>query len=80
MQELIHEISQKLGVSDEMAEHAVHMMVDYLKTKLPEPIATQLESALFAGTHVEGTTAEGAPAESSSAETGIAGMVGKLFK
>jgi hypothetical protein len=75
MHQLVSEISTKLGVSEETAQHAVDIVVEYLKTKLPAPLAAQLENVLCAG-----TPAEGAAAESSTAETGIAGMVGKLFK
>jgi len=66
MEELIHEMATKLGMSDQTAEQAVHMVVDHLKKVLPAPVAEQLEAAL-ACNQGEATT------------TGIGGMVKKLF-
>ncbi len=46
MEELIKLVSQKTGLSEEMAKVAVQTVVDYLKTKLPGPVAGQVDAAL----------------------------------
>ena len=39
-------ISEKTGLSEEMAKTAVEMVIGYLKDHLPAPIAGQLDSVL----------------------------------
>ena len=50
MKELTNTIVQKTGISKENAEKAVQMTLGFLKTKLPTPLAGQLDSFLSAGT------------------------------
>jgi nucleoid DNA-binding protein len=50
MNELINIIVQKTGISQENAQKAVQVTVDFLKSKLPGPIAVQLNSFLIGGT------------------------------
>ena len=50
MKELTNTIVQKTGISQENAEKAVQMTLGFLKTKLPTPLAGQLDSFLSAGT------------------------------
>ena len=50
MKELINIIVQKTGISQENAQKAVQAMLGFLKTKLPAPIAAQLDSVLSVGT------------------------------
>jgi len=50
MKELINIIVQKTGISQENAQKAVQVMLGFLKTKLPAPLAGQLDSFLSAGT------------------------------
>ena len=50
MNELINIIVQKTGISQENAQKAVVVVFDFLKTKLPAPIASQLDSFLTGGT------------------------------
>ncbi len=52
MKELINMIVQKTGISQENAQKSVQMTLGFLKTKLPTPIASQLDSflSLSAGT------------------------------
>ena len=50
MKELINSIVQKTGISQENAQQAVQVMLGFLKTKLPAPLAGQLDSFLGAGT------------------------------
>ena len=46
MDELVKLVSQKTGLSEEMARTAVETVVGYLKEKLPGPIAGQIDSVL----------------------------------
>ena len=46
MNELINVIVQKTGISQENAQKAVQVTLGFLKTKLPAPVAAQLESFL----------------------------------
>ena len=46
MDELVKLVSQKTGISEEMARMAVEIVLGYLKEKLPAPIAGQIDSVL----------------------------------
>jgi len=46
MEELINQVKQRVGLDDDKARKAVETVVGYLKTKLPQPLAGQLENAL----------------------------------
>jgi hypothetical protein len=46
MEELIRQITERTGISDEQAQQAVSMAFGFVKDKLPEPIASQLEGFL----------------------------------
>jgi len=50
MKELTNIIVQKTGISQENAEKSVRVMLGFLKTKLPAPVAAQFDSFLSAGT------------------------------
>jgi nucleoid DNA-binding protein len=52
MNELINVIVQKTGISQENAQKAVQVTVDFLKSKLPGLIAVQLNSFLMGGTNL----------------------------
>ena len=43
MKELINAIVQKTGISEENAQKAVQVTLGFLKTKLPAPVAAQLD-------------------------------------
>lgn len=64
MDELVKLVSEKVGINEEQARQAVETVVGFLKEKLPEPLAGQLESAL------EGDTGDLGD---------MAGSIGKLF-
>lgn len=55
LDELVKLVSQKTGLSEEMARTAVEIVVGYLKKKLPTPIAGQIDSVLGGGGMAEGT-------------------------
>ncbi len=50
MNELINVIVQKTGISQENAQKAVQVTLGFLKTKMPAPLAGQLDSFLSART------------------------------
>jgi len=49
MEELVKLVSEKTGLSKEMSETAVNIVVDYIKKKLPKPVAAQVDAVLGAG-------------------------------
>jgi hypothetical protein len=49
MEELIRLVSSKAGISEDQARTAVDMVVNYLKQKLPQPIASQIDAVLGQG-------------------------------
>jgi len=48
MKELTNMIVQKTGISQENAQKSVQVTLGFLKTKLPTPVAAQLDSFLIA--------------------------------
>lgn len=73
MDELINAVVQKTGMSREDAQKAVLVVVDFLKSRLPAPIAGHLDAFLSGGASGELNTLE--------AEAGnlIKGKLGGLF-
>ncbi len=69
MEELIKQVSAKAGISEDQARSAVNTVVDFLKDRLPEPIAGQLENVMSG----EGGGIGGAVGD-------IASKVGGMFK
>jgi hypothetical protein len=49
MDELIKLVSEKTGISEELARTAVETVLGYLKEKLPVPIAGQIDALLGGG-------------------------------
>lgn len=46
MDELIQQVQQRAGIDESQASAAVNTVIDFLKERLPEPIADQVEGAL----------------------------------
>lgn len=46
MEELIKQVSGKAGISEDQARSAVNTVLDFVKTRLPEPIAGQIENVM----------------------------------
>ena len=69
MDELIKQVSARAGISEDQARSAVNTVVDFLKDRLPEPIAGQLENVMSG----EGGGIGGAVGD-------IANKVGGIFK
>src|SRR6266436_6619787 len=55
-EQVINLIVKRTGITQENAEKAVLVVFDFLKTKLPVPIASQLEPFLTGGTVNSGIT------------------------
>jgi hypothetical protein len=56
-EQVINLIVKKTGITQENAEKAVLVVFDFLKTKLPAPIASQVDSFLNTGSaNTSGTT------------------------
>jgi len=66
MEELIKQVAAKAGISEDQARSATSTVLDFVKTRLPEPIAGQIDSLIGGGT--------------SGAVGDIANTVGGLFK
>jgi len=49
LDELIKLVSKKTGLSQEMSKTAVETVLNYLKQKLPAPIAAQVDGVLSGG-------------------------------
>lgn len=49
MDELINQLKSRVGLDDEKANSAVQTVVEFLKQRLPAPIASQVDSALSGG-------------------------------
>ena len=69
MDELIKLVTEKAGISDEQATAAVKTALDFLKQKLPAPIAAQIDSLLAGGS--------GATSSVASVAKGLGGLFGK---
>jgi uncharacterized protein (DUF2267 family) len=46
MDELVRMVAARVGIPEAQAEQAVEIVVGFLKDKLPEPIAGQVDAAL----------------------------------
>ncbi len=49
MDELVKQVAQRTGISEAQARTAIETVVGYLKTKLPAPVATQIDAVLSGG-------------------------------
>ncbi len=49
MDELVKVVSQKTGLPPEQAKAAAQAVIDYLKSKLPGPVAGQIDGVLQGG-------------------------------
>ncbi|MCU0549573.1 MAG: hypothetical protein MUC48_09525 [Leptolyngbya sp. Prado105] len=49
MDELIQQITSRTGISEDQARQAVEMAMSFAKSKLPEPIASQLDGFMGGG-------------------------------
>jgi hypothetical protein len=68
MNELVNLIVKKTGVSQAIAQTIVNLVVDYLKKKLPTPIASQIDGLLANDANVQ---------QAENIVGGIGGLFGK---
>lgn len=73
MEQLLQNIMQKTGLSGDKAREVVGTVIAHLKGRLPESLASRLESALGSSTETGGGMAERAK----SAAAGSGGIFGK---
>jgi hypothetical protein len=73
MDQLVQELSQKTGLSQDKSQEVVNVVVNHLKAKLPEPVGNAMDSYLNTGSVDSGTLTEAAKAVAS----GLGGMFGK---
>jgi hypothetical protein len=67
MDELIKQVSAKTGISDEQARSAVNTVLDFIKDRLPAPIAGQIDNVVSGEGGIGGTVGD------------IASKVGGIF-
>ena len=65
MEELIKQVTAKTGISEDQARSAVTTVLDFVKTRLPAPIAGQIDNVIGGGAGIVGD---------------LANTVGGLFK
>jgi len=46
MDELIKQVSSKAGISEDQARSAVNAVAEFVKARVPAPVAGQIESAM----------------------------------
>ncbi len=49
MDDLVNEVSQKTGLPKDQAQKAAQAVIDYLKARLPAPVAGQIDAVLKGG-------------------------------
>lgn len=76
MEELIRQVTERTGISPEQAQTAVTTVLGFLKTRLPEPIAGQLEGFLGGGAGAAGDVVGGLGGAAGSVLGGLGGMLG----
>ncbi len=52
MDELVNQVQAKTGLSHDQAMQAAQTVIDYLKAKLPGPVAGQIDNALKGGGNI----------------------------
>lgn len=63
---IVATVAQKTGLSQQQAQSAVDAVVGVLKSKLPAPVASQIDAVLAGGAPTGGTA-------------GVAGKIGSMF-
>jgi hypothetical protein len=54
MEQLIAMVVEKTGISEEAAQNAVDVVISFVKEKLPEPVAGQIDGIMSGETGAEG--------------------------
>ena len=72
MDELIKQVTEKTGISESQARTAIETVLGFLKNRLPEPVAGQVDGLLGGATGVVGGLANTA----GDVLGGLGGMLG----
>jgi hypothetical protein len=75
MDDLIQQITAKTGISDDQARQAIDMAMGFVKDKLPEPIASQLDGFIGGSGGSDG----GAGGMMGMVQDQLSGMMGGLM-
>ena len=73
MNELVDKVAQKTGLSPEQAKSAAESVLEFLKARLPEPLASQLNSIVSS----ERSAGEAGSGMLENATVKLGGMFGK---
>ena len=76
MEELIQQVAQRTGISEAQAQTAVTTVLGFLKTRLPEPLAGQLDGLLGGAAGAGGDALGGLGGAAGSVLGGLGGMLG----
>jgi uncharacterized protein (DUF2267 family) len=49
MNELIEQLKSRVGLNDDQAQSSIQTVLEFLKQRLPAPVASQLDSAVSGG-------------------------------
>lgn len=72
MEELIKQVAERTGISEQQARGAVDTVLGFLKTRLPEPIAGQLDGLVVGAGGAVGGLAD----KAGDVLGGLGGMLG----
>lgn len=73
MDQLISQVADRIGVSQDKAREAVEMVLKFMKEKLPSPASDQIEQFLKVGDDASGAAGDVA----NQVMKGLGGMFGK---
>ena len=77
MNELIKQVSERTGISEDKARTAVETVVGFLKERLPAPIAGQVDNVLNSGAGAIGSAGDSLADKAGDALGGLGGLFGK---
>lgn len=72
MEELVRQVAERTGISEAQAQTAVTTVLGFIKDRLPEPLAGQLDSFIGAG----GAAAGGLGGAAGDMLGGLGGLLG----
>ena len=76
MDELVKQVVERTGISHEQAQTAVTTVLGFLKNRLPEPLAGQLDGLLGGAAGAAGGLAGGLGGAAGDVLGGLGGMFG----
>jgi hypothetical protein len=76
MDELVKQVAERTGISESQAQTAVTTVLGFLKTRLPEPLAGQLDGLIGGAAGAAGGLAGGLAGTAGDVLGGLGGMLG----